>query len=87
MPSHAICLGLRNVDLDIAVSVDKIASANSLPINSDAVLEFMDETLRKAGFSTTVSKGFKQISIGVVIPGTKDIAQVDLMLSTSLELT
>lgn len=72
-------------DLDIAVSVDKIASANSLPINSDAVLEFMDETLRKAGFSTTVSKGFKQISIGVVIPGTKDIAQVDLMLSTSLE--
>lgn len=72
-------------DLDIAVSVDKIASANALPINSDDVLKYMDETLRKAGFSTTVSTGFKQISIGVVIPGTEDIAQVDLMLSTSLE--
>jgi len=72
-------------DLDIAVSVDKIASVNSLPINPDAVLEYMDVVLSKAGFSTTVSSGFKQISIGVVIPGTKEIAQVDLMLSTSLE--
>lgn len=72
-------------DLDIAVSVDKIASANSLPMNPDDVLSFMDDKLKGAGFSTTVASGFKQISISVKIPGTEDTAQVDLMLSTSLE--
>lgn len=72
-------------DLDIAVSVDKIASANGLPIDADDVLAFMDAKLKSAGFNTTVAGGFKQISIGVTIPGTKDTAQVDLMLSTSLE--
>lgn len=72
-------------DLDIAVSVDKIASENSLPIDPDAVLDFMDNKLRGAGYSTSVQKGFKQVSIGVPIPGSQDTAQVDLMLSTSLE--
>lgn len=72
-------------DLDIAVSVDKIASANGLPINADDVLAFMNDTLSSAGFSTQVASGFKQVSIGVKIPGTEDTAQVDLMLSTSLE--
>ena len=72
-------------DLDIAVSVDKIASANGLPIDADDVLAFMDSKLKGAGFNTTVAGGFKQISIGVKIPGTDDTAQVDLMLSTSLE--
>jgi len=72
-------------DLDIAVSVDKIASANGLPIDADDVLAFMDSKLKSAGFSTQVAGGFKQVSIGVPIPETKDTAQVDLMLSTSLE--
>jgi hypothetical protein len=72
-------------DLDIAVSVDKIAGVNSLPIDPDAVLDFMDSKLKAAGYSTSVQKGFKQISVGVAIPGTSDTAQIDLMLSTSLE--
>lgn len=72
-------------DLDIAVSVDKIASVNSLPLNPDDVLEFMEKKLKAGGFATSTQLGFKQISVGVPIPGTKDTAQVDLMLSTSLE--
>jgi hypothetical protein len=72
-------------DIDIAVSVDKIAGANGIGI--EEVLEWLNKKLSSVGYSTKVVSGFNQVSIGVPIGGKKGagIGQVDLMLSTSLE--
>jgi hypothetical protein len=72
-------------DIDIAVSVDKIAGVNG--IGMEEVLNWLDEKLSKAGFLTAKVGGFNQISIGVPIGGkaSNGIGQVDLMLSTSLD--
>lgn len=71
-------------DIDVAVSVDKIAGANGISIED--ALNWIDQKLSSAGFLTKVAKGFQQISIGVPISGKKGngIGQVDLMLSTDL---
>lgn len=69
-------------DIDIAVSVDKIASANNCSIQD--ALHKMQELLIKAGYSTDMRSSFNQISVGVPIPDSNDTAQVDLMLSTDL---
>lgn len=70
-------------DIDIAVSVDKIASSNSCALSN--VLDKIVELLKNKGFSIDVRSGFNQVSVGVPIPGTNDVGQVDLMLSTNLE--
>jgi hypothetical protein len=72
-------------DIDIAVSVDRIAGVNGITFND--VLEFITNTLNKAGYEAKVLRGFNQVAVGVPIEGDKKkgIAQVDLMLSTSLD--
>jgi hypothetical protein len=72
-------------DIDIAVSVDKIAGVNGISIED--VLQWLDNKLKSMGYSTMVLKGFEQVSFGVPVSGKKGngIAQVDFMLSTNLD--
>lgn len=72
-------------DVDIAVSVDKIAGQNGIGI--EETLEWLNAKLSSAGYPTKVVKGFQQVSIGVPISGKKGngIGQIDLMLSTNLD--
>lgn len=71
-------------DVDIAVSVDKIAGANGIGMGE--VLDWMDKKLSSIGFMTAKVGGFNQLSMGVPINGkaSNGIGQIDLMLSTSL---
>ncbi len=72
-------------DIDIAVSVDKIAGVNG--ISMEDALQFLEDTFKSKGYSTRTAKGFEQISIGVPVAGKKNngTAQVDFMLSTNLD--
>ena len=72
-------------DIDVAISIDKIAGVNGISL--DDVLDFVDNTLRKNGYSTTKASGFNQVSLGVPVAGKKNegTAQVDLMLSGNLD--
>ena len=74
-------------DIDIAVSAEIVAGKNGLTL--DEVLDFMDAALKGAGYTTAVSKGFQQVSIGVPIEGDKGkgIAQIDLMLTDNLDFS
>ena len=72
-------------DIDIAVSIDKIAGVNGLAL--DDVLDWLDKKLKSLGYSTKVAKGFNQVSFGAPISGNfkNGIAQIDLMLSSNLD--
>lgn len=72
-------------DIDIAVSIDKIAGVNS--ITFDSVLDWLDKKLNSLGYSTRVARGFSQVSFGCPIKGDWKIGvgQVDLMLSGNLD--
>lgn len=74
-------------DIDIAVLAEVIAGQNGLSM--DEVLEFMDAALKGAGYSTTPSKGFQQVSVGVPIEGKSGngLAQIDLMLTDNLDFS
>jgi hypothetical protein len=74
-------------DIDIAVLADRIAGENGLPL--DKVLEFVDATLRGAGYEPSTNKGLQQCSIGVPIEGKKNngIGQIDLMLTDNLDFS
>jgi len=76
---------IESGDIDIAVSIDKLAGENSTSINE--VLKFLNMTLKAAGYDTAVNYGFKQVSVPFPIKGDKanGYCQVDLMLSDSLE--
>jgi len=71
-------------DIDIAVSVDKIAGVNGLTF--EEVLPWLDEKLKALGYSTKMVRGFEQISFGAPINGDfkNGVGQIDLMLSTDL---
>lgn len=72
-------------DIDIAISIDKIAGANSITL--DSVLDWLDKKLKSLGYSTRAARGFSQVSFGCPIGGDWKIgvAQVDLMLSGNLD--
>lgn len=72
-------------DLDVAVSVDKIASAGN--ISFEEVLDYLDTKVQALGYKTQVARGFEQVSVAYPINGSKQegFVQIDLMLSTSLE--
>lgn len=70
-------------DIDVAISADVVAAKNNVPF--DKLLDFISSLLKKNGYETYVSVGFKQVSVAIQIPGTTDYGQVDLMLSTNLE--
>ncbi len=74
-------------DIDIAVLVDRIAGENALTL--DEVLQYIDSALSGAGYSTSINKGFQQVSVGVPVEGKKNngIAQIDLMLTDNLEFS
>jgi hypothetical protein len=73
--------GETHGDLDIAVS----AKALSQKSGTSDILNFVNDILAGMGFQTKVMPGFKQVSAGIPIPGTSDIAQVDFMLSPDLD--
>lgn len=72
-------------DIDIAVSVDKLAGVHGIAMAD--VLSWLDSRLKQMGYSTKVVKGFEQVSFGVPVNGNEKngVAQVDLMLSTNLD--
>ena len=72
-------------DLDIACAMDRIAGVNGIALGD--VLDFVEATMVKNGIITVKSTGFNQVSIGVPIDGkaTNGIAQVDLMMTSSLD--
>jgi hypothetical protein len=71
-------------DIDIAVSVDKIAGVNGLTF--EEVLPWLDTKLKSLGYSTKAVRGFEQISFGAPINGDfkNGVGQIDIMLSTDL---
>lgn len=70
-------------DIDLAIHADTIAGANN--ISFQEVLNFIYQTV-SSKFECKLMKGFNQVSVSVPIPNTNsDFAQVDFMLSTSLE--
>jgi len=72
-------------DIDIAVSVDKIAA--ELGVSIQTALFALNDKLKSMGLSTKMAPGFNQVSIGAPIGGDpkKGTVQVDLMLSTDLD--
>jgi len=70
-------------DLDIAVSANSVMERNG--IGADQVLDFINDALVSMGLETKKMAGFKQVTAGIPIPRTSDIAQVDFMLSPSLD--
>jgi hypothetical protein len=74
-------------DIDIAVLAERIAGQNGLAM--DDVIDFMNDTLKKAGYTPTSNKGLQQVSIGVPVEGKKGngIAQIDLMLTDNLNFS
>lgn len=76
-------LGETHGDLDIAVSEEALSERNGL--SKDQLVDFINDALVQMGYETKIMRGFKQVSAGIPIPGTNDIAQVDFMLSPDLE--
>jgi hypothetical protein len=74
-------------DLDIGISMDQIASANSLKLSD--VLNWVSDKLSAMGYETQPLRGFSQISIPYEIVGrnTGEPVQVDFMLSNNLNWT
>lgn len=72
-------------DIDVAVSIDKIAGVNGIAL--EETLDWLDKKLISLGYLTKVSKGFVQVSFGAPINGSfkNGVAQVDLMLSGNLD--
>lgn len=75
--------GETHGDLDLAISAEALKEKNNLS-DSD-LLNFISDTLLNLGFETKPMSGFRQVSAGINIPGTKDIAQVDFMISPGLD--
>jgi hypothetical protein len=74
-------------DLDIGVSMDQLASANSLKLSD--VLDWLIKELEKMGYDAKPLRGFSQVSIPFPIVGrvTEEPVQVDFMLSNNVDWT
>lgn len=72
-------------DLDIVVDSNVLADKNGIENEPHTLLDFMIGILDKMGIQTHKMVGLREISSGITIPGTSDIAQVDFMLTPSLE--
>lgn len=79
--------GQTSGDIDIAILADRIAGENGLALSE--VLDFVSDKLKKAGYSTTIGRGFQQVSVGIPVEGKpkNGTAQVDLMLTDNLEFS
>lgn len=71
-------------DLDIVVLKESILKNNNLETEEDVLL-FINSILSDLGFENKIYRGMVQVSAGIPIPGSNKIAQVDFMLSESLE--
>lgn len=74
-------------DLDIGISSDQIASANSLKLSE--VFNWLINKLGSMGYDTQTLRGFSQVSIPYEIIGrdTGEVVQVDFMVSTNMNWT
>lgn len=72
-------------DIDIAVSIDKIAGHAGIPLED--VLDYIERKMQKAGFQTNMQRGFHQVNVAIPIGGDKKkgYVQIDLMCSDNLE--
>jgi hypothetical protein len=72
-------------DIDIAIAADKLAGLNHISV--DSVLDFVEEKIKSAGYDTTKSKGFNQISFSAPINGDfkNGTGQIDFMFTDSLD--
>lgn len=74
--------GETHGDLDIVISAKVLMEKNNLTL--DQLLNFIENTLSDLRLETKKFVGLRQVSSGITIPGTNDIAQVDFMLSPDL---
>ena len=72
-------------DLDIVIDSNVLSQKNGLEQEPRALLDFMEGILQGMGIQTYKMVGLREISTGIKIPGTEDIAQVDFMLTPSLD--
>ena len=72
-------------DLDIVVDSNVLSQSNSIENEPRALLDFMESAIEEMGIQTYKMVGLREISTGIKIPGTEDIAQVDFMLTPSLD--
>ena len=72
-------------DLDIVIDSNVLSQKNGIEQEPRAMLDFMEEVLEGMGIQTYKMVGLREISTGIKIPGTEDIAQVDFMLTPSLD--
>ena len=72
-------------DLDIVIDSNVLSDKNNIENEPRALLDFMETTLEGMGIQTYKMVGLREISTGIKIPGTEDIAQTDFMLTPSLE--
>lgn len=72
-------------DIDIAVSIDKIAGHAGIDVKG--VLKYINDTLAAKGYETNIQYGFHQVNVAVPIDGDpkKGYCQVDLMVTDNLE--
>jgi len=72
-------------DIDIAVSIDKIAGHAGIDVKG--VLKYINDTLAAKGYETNIQYGFNQVNVAVPIDGDtkKGYCQVDLMVTDNLD--
>lgn len=72
-------------DIDIAVSIDKIAGHAGIDVKG--VLKYINDTLAAKGYETNIQYGFHQVNVAVPIDGDpkKGYCQVDLMVTDNLD--
>lgn len=72
-------------DIDIAVSMDVIASKNGISLED--VEQFIADKCSETGYDYVNNKGTHVISMAWPIPGTNNFGQVDIMPSDSLDFS
>ncbi len=72
-------------DIDIAVSLDKIAGYAGIDVKG--VLKYINDALSAKGYETNIQYGFHQVNVAVPIDGDskKGYCQVDLMVTDNLD--
>jgi len=71
-------------DLDIVIDKSVLLASNDLNTDEEGLI-FINSILEDIGFKSVIYKGMVQVSSGIEVPDSGKIAQVDFMLSPSLE--
>lgn len=77
-------MGEKHGDIDIVIDKEALKKLFNLDTDKDLV-EYLGEKFKEMGFDVNEMPGLNQVSIGVDIPGSDGVAQVDFMLSPNLD--